>query len=251
MENGKFTASKKNDELENLLYEACRQQGLELSPKQASDLMTYRDMLLETNQYLNLTAITEPREVVLKHFVDSLSPVKLLPEGNFTAIDIGTGAGFPSLPIKIVTESMNLTMLDSVNKKLNFIEDVISRLNLENAKTLHARAEDAAKAKEHRENYGVCFTRAVARLNVLAEYCLPFLQLGGRLIAMKGPDVTEELNEAKPAVKILGGEISQVLTYTIPFTDITHTLISIDKIHQTPSKYPRKPGIVSKNPIKA
>ncbi len=251
MENGKFTVSKKNSELESLLLESCRQQDTELTQQQTSNLLTYKDMLLETNQYLNLTAITEPEEVILKHFVDSLSPLKLLPEGNFNAIDIGTGAGFPSLPIKIIRESMNLTLLDSVNKKLNFIEEVISALSLNNAKTLHARAEDAAKAKEHRENYGVCFTRAVARLNVLAEYCLPFLQIGGRLIAMKGPEITEELNEAKPALKILGGEISQVISYTIPFTDITHTLISIDKIHQTPSKYPRKPGIVSKNPIKA
>lgn len=251
MENGKYTVSKKNScSSQNLLSEACKELTINLTEQQVFNFSFYMEQLIETNKVLNLTSITEPSEIVIKHFIDSLTLVDLLPKGEFKCIDVGTGAGFPSLPIKLVLDEMQLTLLDSVAKKLNFVDGIIAKLELKNVSTLHARAEDTAKTPKHREAYDVCVTRAVARMNILTEYCLPFVKPGGVFYAMKGKELTEELDEAKKAITLLGGEIRQVKTCRLPFSDIEHTIVSIDKKQQTPYNYPRKAAIVSKKPIK-
>ncbi len=235
--------------LESLLFESCRKINVDLSEKQIKQFMDYKDMLLEWNEKMNLTAITDEREIILKHFVDCLVLMGSADFAGKTVIDVGTGAGFPGVPVKIACPDADVTLLDSLAKRITFLNELKAKLNLENTNCIHMRAEDGGADKNLRESFDFCVSRAVANLAVLSEYCLPFVKVGGEFISMKGPDVTDELNEAKKAVKILGGEIVEVKKSVIPETDITHSLVVIKKVKPTPSKYPRKAGKAKKEPI--
>ena len=199
----------------------------------------YMNLLLEWNEKINLTAITDPAEIETKHFADSLTCLAsgYIKDGC-SIVDVGTGAGFPGIPLKIENKSLKLTLMDSLNKRINFLKEVSSQLDLD-AGCIHIRAEEAGKNKMYREQYDVAVSRAVARLCVLAEYCLPLVKKGGYMLAMKGKDIEEELNEAKPLIKLLGGEVEEVQLHNIEGTDITHSIVVIKKTTTTGSKYPR------------
>lgn len=221
------------------------------SSKIASELVNYMKGILEWNEKINLTAITEDRDIIQKHFVDCVSIASKIdiPSGA-TVIDVGTGAGFPGIPVKIAFPDIEITLLDSLNKRINFLQEVVSSLGLENVNCVHSRAEDGGQNGEYREQYDMCISRAVANLAVLSEYCLPFVKVGGAFVSLKGPDVKEELEESKKALEKLGGEVIGVEKIDIPKSDITHSLVIIKKVRQTPKAYPRKAGKVTKNPIK-
>lgn len=211
---------------------------------------TYTDMLLEYNSFMNLTAITDPYEIKIKHYLDSLT---LLSENKLkqgcSVIDIGAGAGFPSLPNAIVRDDVKFTMLDSLGKRVNFLNAVAEKLELKNANAVHMRAEDGGRDKNMRENYDIAVARAVADLSVLAEYALPFVKTGGYFLAMKGTAPAEEVERAKKAIKILGGQIEKVSEVNIEPLGLNHTIVVIKKISKTPALYPRKAGTPSKNPL--
>lgn len=236
--------------MESLLKSACTELGIEINNEMLEQFMQYKEILLEWNQKMNLTAITEDKEVILKHFVDSMSVLKMIDIRGKSVIDVGTGAGFPGLPLKIAVPDINLLLLDSLNKRIKFLNEVVESLKLEKVECIHSRAEDAGQNKLYREKFDFCVSRAVANLTVLAEYDLPFVKVGGQFIAMKGPTGYEEAKLAKKAIKMLGGEISEIKEVNIPFTDINHTIIFINKISKTPTKYPRNSGIISKTPLK-
>lgn len=238
-------------EIEKLLSESLKTLGIDINENQVKQFMMYKDLLIEWNEKMNLTAITEDREVIQKHFVDCVSIASKIeiPE-NINVIDVGTGAGFPGIPVKIAFPHINITLLDSLNKRINFLEEVVKNLELENVNCIHSRAEDGGQNEEYREKYDMCISRAVANLSVLSEYCLPFVKVGGTFVSLKGPDVTEELNEGRKAIEKLGGEIIKIEKISIPKSDITHSLVIIKKVRQTPKQYPRKAGKVTKNPIK-
>ena len=211
----------------------------------------YKELIQEWNEKINLTAITEDEEVIKKHFIDSLKVYKINELKNCkNIIDIGTGAGFPGIPMKIVNPDCNVVLLDSLNKRINFLNEVISNLNLENIRTIHGRAEDFAQDNEYRERFDGVVSRAVANLTVLSEFCIPYLKVGGYFVALKGPAIDEELDEAKKAIGILGAKIIRIEDVEIEGSDLKHNLVVIKKIKQTPKKYPRKAGMVTKNPLK-
>ena len=236
-------------QIEELLAESCKKINIELTEKQIKQFMDYKDMLLEWNEKFNLTAITDEREIVLKHFVDCLAISAGAELAGKKIIDVGTGAGFPGVPVKIAFPDTQMTLLDSLNKRITFLEELKNKLGLENVICIHSRAEDGGADKNLREGFDLCISRAVANLAVLSEYCLPFVKVGGCFISMKGPDVKDELNESEKAIKVLGGEVKEVKLINIPETDINHSLIIIKKIKPTPSKYPRKAGKAKKEPI--
>ena len=231
------------------LKEEAMQFGIELLEKEQDNFYNYMKLLLDWNEKINLTAITEPKEVITKHFVDSLSITQYINEID-RILDIGTGAGFPGIPLKIVLEKNEITLLDSLNKRINFLNEVIEKLELKNIQAIHGRAEEFNKIDGNRESYDIVVSRAVAKLNVLLEYMLPFVKLNGRCICMKSADIDEELKEAKNAIKILGGEIEKIDEITLKNTDIKRKIIVIKKVNKTPSKYPRKAGTPAKEPIK-
>ena len=235
--------------MDKLLVDACAQMGIELSAEQTKQFLEYKDLLLEWNEKMNLTAITEDREVILKHFADSLTLLPYVKVQGKSVIDVGTGAGFPGIPIKIAVPEVKLTLLDSLNKRIKFLEEVCNKLGLKGVDCIHSRAEDGGRNKALREKFDICVSRAVANLSVLSEYDLPFVKAGGQLIALKGPAGYEEAEDAKKAIKLLGGEISDIKEIELPYTDIKHTIIFINKIKQTPTKYPRKAGTITKDPI--
>jgi len=211
---------------------------------------TYYRMLIEWNEKINLTAITEEREAALKHFVDCISAFKsgkIHPGSKI--IDVGTGAGFPGLPLKIFDESLDVTLMDSLNKRINFLNEVIDALELDGIETVHSRAEDLGKNKDYREKYDICISRAVANLATLSELCLPFVKVGGYFISMKGPKAEEELSCAKKAIKLLGGEFEEIKNYAIDATDFDHNLVIIKKVSSTSSKYPRNAPKPAKEPL--
>ena len=220
----------------------------ELTELQQKQFKKYKDLLLEWNEKINLTAITEEDDIILKHFIDSMTILKHIDE-NSSIVDVGTGAGFPGIPIKIASPSINVTLVDSLNKRLIFLEEVIKNLNLEKIKTVHSRAEEFGQNKNHREKFDIATSRAVANLSVLVEYLLPLVKVGGKCICMKGSDIEEELQNSKDAIKTLGGQIEKVEEFTLPESDIKRNIIVIKKIKQTPNKYPRKPGVPSKSPL--
>lgn len=219
---------------------------ISITEDQAKLFYQYMVLLVEWNEKINLTAITEPEEIILKHFIDSLTILPFIEE-NKKILDIGTGAGFPGIPLKIVSPSSNVTLLDSLNKRILFLNEVMKELSLENIYAVHGRAEDFAH--DNRENYDIVVSRAVARLNVLLEYMLPLTKIGGKAICMKAFDVEEELKEAKKAIQILGGELEKIEEIKLPETDIVRKIIIIRKIKSTPNQYPRKAGIPVKKPI--
>lgn len=221
---------------------------IKIEEKQAENLYKYMNLMLEWNEKINLTAITEPNEVILKHFVDSLTILKYLEKGE-KVIDVGTGAGFPGIPLNIMKNDCEYTLLDSLNKRIIFLEEIVNSLELKNITTMHARVEEAGKNKKYREQYDIATSRAVASLNILLEYLLPLVKVGGKCICMKGSNIEEEIENAKNAISTLGGEIEKIENITLPDSDISRNIVIIKKISKTPSKYPRKPGTPSKEPI--
>lgn len=226
----------------------CAEEGISLHPDAAQRLTRYADMLVEKNKVMNLTAITDPEEIAVKHFFDSLLPLCQvdLPLGA-RVIDVGTGAGFPGMVLKIVRPDIKLTLLDSLNKRLLFLEEVCRELELRDVEIVHARAEEAGRG-ELREKYDFAFARAVAQLNVLAEYCLPFVKVGGCFVAMKGKKAAEELDSARKAIATLSGSVSKYVEYSLPGGDERGNII-IKKISQMSSKYPRHGSKISKSPL--
>lgn len=236
---------------EEILKTAAASLGIELSEVQVDQFIKYYEILVEWNSFMNLTGITEYEEVVQKHFVDSLALCKALDMGEIKSlIDIGTGAGFPGIPLKIVYPHLQVTLLDSLQKRIKFLDEVIAQLELENIETIHGRAEDFAKPSMKRESYDVCVSRAVANLASLSEYCLPYVNMGGYFVPYKSGKVDEELAEAKKAVFLLGGKIEEEVKFMLPESDISRSLIKIKKVSATPKKYPRKSGMATKEPIK-
>ena len=231
---------------EEKLKEYAAELGVELDENAAFNFSRYSDMLVEVNSYMNLTAITESDEILIKHFVDSLEFLKYvdIPNGA-SLIDVGTGAGFPGVPLLLARNDIKVTFLDSLNKRLGFIEDVLNECNLK-ADFVHARAEDAGNDDALRETFDFATARAVAPLNVLAEYCLPFVKVGGSFVALKGSE--DETESSKNAVALLGGEITDNVSYKLPNGD-PRTIVVVKKISQTPTAYPRKPKKIARAPL--
>lgn len=210
----------------------------------------YYDILIQWNKFMNLTGITEYHDVIVKHFIDSLSIVKIIDMANVTSlIDVGTGAGFPGVPIKIIFPHIKICLLDSLNKRVKFLNEIISKLDLDNISALHGRAEEIAKRGEYREKYDLCVSRAVANLSSLSEYCLPFVKKGGQFISYKSSDIDKELLSSKHAISVLGGKIEDIIKFKLPNTDIDRSLILINKVNETNRKYPRKAGMPTKEPL--
>ena len=222
--------------------------NIKINDEQIKKFMNYMNLLLEWNEKINLTAITQPEEVKLKHFVDSLTVLKYINDDD-KVIDIGTGAGFPGIPLKIMNKNTKITLLDSLNKRINFLNIVIEKLDLSNIQAIHGRAEEIARNKFYREKYDVVVSRAVANLSTLTEYMLPFVKVGGKCICMKGANVNEELERAQNAIKELGGEIERVDNFYLSDNDNERNIIVIKKVKETNPKYPRKAGTPSKEPL--
>ena len=223
--------------------------GVSLSDENLDKLYKYKNLVLDWNEKINLTAITDDYEFAVKHFIDSLTINKYI-EPDKTIIDIGTGAGFPGVPLKILNKSNKIVLFDSLNKRLKVLEDIIEKIELTNIETLHGRAEETFKNKQYREKYDVAVSRAVAALNVLVELMLPAIKIGGICICMKGNNAEDEIKEAKKAIKELGGEIIKVEKLLLPEMNLERNIVIIKKVRQTPNRYPRKPGTPQKEPIK-
>lgn len=225
--------------------------NIELSETQLAQLETYYEMLVEKNKVMNLTAITEYDDVLKKHFLDSLALSRLvnISDKKFKLLDMGTGAGFPGIPLKIAFPDLEVTLMDSLNKRIVFLQDVIKELGLTGITAIHGRAEEAALKPEYREKYDLCVSRAVARLVSLSEFCIPFVKQGGYFIPYKSGEIQEELQEAKFAVRELGCEYRKTYKYCLPNSDIERTLLQMEKIKQTPKKYPRGGGKPLKQPL--
>lgn len=248
----------------------CRQLGIILTEEQISKFAAYYELLIEWNSFMNLTAITDFNDVVIKHFVDSLAVYqapefkKFLEDSsmsehmeqeektnrNINMIDVGTGAGFPGIPLKIVFPEIQVVLLDSLQKRIRFLDTVIEKLELNGIDTIHGRAEDYAGQSEHREKYDLCISRAVANLSTLSELCIPFVKKDGYFISYKSEKVKEELSEAEKAISLLGGKVEKQYEYLLPETDIKRNLLLIKKVRFSPKKYPRKVGTPAKTPIK-
>ena len=221
-----------------------------LTEIQIQQFITYYELLLEWNSFINLTAITEYNEVIIKHFIDSISLVNACDlSKNVKVIDVGTGAGFPGIPLKIVFPNLQITLLDSLNKRVKFLNEVIQKLGLANIDTIHGRAEDIAKMELYREKYDICVSRAVANLSTLSEYCLPFVRINGCFVSYKSEKITEEMKTAKRAIELLGGKINGQKEFILPESDINRNLFIINKVKATPKKFPRKAGLPVKEPI--
>lgn len=217
--------------------------------KQLDKFFVYMNLLIHWNEKINLTAITNPEEVVLKHFIDSLTINKYI-DKNKSIADVGTGAGFPGIPLKIYRPDLKVTLVDSLNKRVNFLDIVVSNLELDNIYTVHGRIEDFGRIDKYREKFDYATARAVANLTVLSEYLIPVVCIGGKCICMKGSNVDEEIIGAKKAIDVLGGKIDCVDEFVLPDSDISRSVIVIDKIKGTSSKYPRKAGVPSREPLK-
>ena len=222
--------------------------NIELSEDKIEKFYKYMNLLIEWNQKINLTAIVEPNEIIVKHFIDSLTIEKYLQKGQ-SVIDVGTGAGFPGIPVSIVRDDCNVTLMDSLNKRINFLNEVVKECNISNVECIHSRAEELSHNKNYREKYDVVTSRAVASLNVLLEYMLPFVKVGGYAICMKGSNVEDEISKSSKALEILGGEIVEINTFNLANTDNGRNIIVVKKIKNTPVKYPRKAGTPAKEPI--
>lgn len=235
----------------DFLKEYIQKIGIELSQDKIDKLIKYYELLVEKNKVMNLTAITEYKDVVIKHFADSLSIIKAVNMSEVTdIIDIGTGAGFPGMVLKIVFPDVKITLLDSLNKRVNFLNEVITELQLKDINAIHGRAEDYAHNDTYREKYDLCVSRAVANLSTLSEYCIPYVKVGGKFVSYKAGECEEEINLAKKAVNMLGGKIEETVDFILPETDISRTFVVIDKLRNTSVKYPRKSGLPSKEPLK-
>lgn len=226
---------------------------IKLEEDQLIQFYKYYELLTEWNKFMNLTAIIEMDEVITKHFVDSLSLIKAvkdLGEKEYKIIDVGTGAGFPGIPLKIAFPELKITLMDSLNKRVKFLNEVINQLGLKEIQANHGRAEDMGREPLHREKYDLCVSRAVANLSTLSEYCMPFVKAGGAFIPYKSGKIEEELNAAKHAVFLLGGKVEGVEAFLLPGTDAERSLVMIRKNSETSKKYPRKAGLPTKEPLK-
>ena len=235
-------------DIRNFVKKYCEEVGFPLTDKQINQFEKYYELLIEWNEKINLTRITEPEEVAIKHFSDSLTLLSNydVPKGA-KVIDVGTGAGFPGIPLKIARPDIALTLLDSLNKRLIFLQEVSGSIDID-ANIIHSRAEDGGNNPELRENFDVAVSRAVARLNTLSEYCIPYVKVGGAFVAMKGPELQEELNEGKNAVNTLGGKIEKVNEFSIP-DGSNRTVVVIGKVRNTPAKYPRHGSKIKNKPL--
>ncbi len=248
-------------EFSKQIAEKMQQIKIDLTQNQINQFYTYMQLLIEWNEKMNLTAITEPNEVILKHFVDSATIIKHIkarstkendttPNSEKTKlIDIGTGAGFPGIPIKIIRPDIEIVLLDSLNKRITFLNEVIKKLQLEKITAIHARAEEAGKNKKYREQFDIVTSRAVANMSTLSEYTIPLIKVGGKGIYMKGSEIEEELEKSKKAIQVLGGKIEKVESFNLPSTNIKRNNVIIHKKSTTSGKYPRKPGLAKKEPI--
>lgn len=237
--------------MDNLLMDSLLKMDFAIDEEKINQLNKYYEMLVEKNKVMNLTAITEYDEVVIKHFVDSLAISKvydMIPIKNI--IDIGTGAGFPGMVLKIFYPDIQFTLLDSLNKRVGFLKEVADELSLNKIDAVHGRAEDYARQPNHREKYDLCVSRAVANLSTLAEYSLPFVKKGGYFVAYKAEDCLDEVKAAEKAISMLGGKIENTVMYKIPNSDITRAFVIIKKVNSISGKYPRKAGLPAKEPLK-
>ncbi len=230
------------------LDQQARKIDIMLSEEQLQKFYKYMKLLLEWNEKINLTAIIEPKEIILKHFIDSLSIIKYIKNKN-SLVDVGTGAGFPGIPIKIVLPEIKVILIDSLNKRITFLNEVISQLDLKYIEAVHSRVEDFARNKEYREKFDVATARAVAQLPIILEYLIPLTKVKGNIICMKGNKIDEEIKKSKKAISVLGGNLEKIDNFYLPDTDIERNIIIVNKVEKTSSKYPRKAGIPSKNPI--
>lgn len=244
----------------DLFCQDLEQLHISLSEKQADQFMKYYELLVEWNSFMNLTAITDFEEVCKKHFTDSLSLCKAEPiifdvlkkdlrKDEISFIDVGTGAGFPGIPLKIIFPNLKITLLDSLNKRVKFLNEVINNLELKDIIAVHGRAEDFAKKADFRSAYDICVSRAVANMSTLSEYCIPFVKVNGLFIPYKSEKITEELANANKAVSILGGKVLDQIDYTLPASNYYRNLVIVQKEKDTPKKYPRKAGLPSKEPL--
>lgn len=238
-----------NNGFKNKMIELARMINDELTENQVENFFKYMNLLLEWNEKINLTAITDVDDIILKHFIDSMTVLKYI-EKDKSIIDVGTGAGFPGIPIAIMREDVKITLLDSLNKRINFLNEVCSELKINNIETIHGRAEEAGQNKQYREKYDIAVSRAVANMTTLSEYLIPFVKVGGICICMKGSEINHELEQAKFAIKELGGKIEKVEKFNLPDSDIERNIVIIKKIKPTPNRYPRKAGMPSKMPIR-
>lgn len=229
---------------------ALEQLKISISEEQIHQFLIYYEMLIEKNKVMNLTAITEFDEVVEKHFIDSLALCQITAlDKSIKILDLGTGAGFPGIPLKIAFPELEITLIDSLNKRVLFLQDVIDGLGLDNIFAIHGRAEEIAKNRLYREQYDLCISRAVANITTLSEYCLPFVRMGGKFISYKSMEIEKELEDGKKGIKLLGGEISEVYKFQLPDSDLQRSFVIINKVNVTPKAYPRKAGTPSKDPL--
>ncbi len=233
-----------------ILEQKLGELGIKQDQNQLERFHKFYQLLIEWNKVMNLTGITEYEDVVEKHFVDSLSIIKAIDlSGIHTVIDVGTGAGFPGIPLKIAFPHLRVVLLDSLNKRIKFLDEVISQLGLTEIRTIHGRAEEYARKEEYREQFDLCVSRAVANLSTLSEYCLPYIQVGGIFVPYKSGEIDDEVEQSKKAVRILGGNIKEVMKFELPGTDIHRSFVLIHKEQHTQKKYPRKAGIPAKEPL--
>lgn len=235
-------------EFDQKIKEYAKEIGIMLNEKQIKQFYHYQQIMLQWNEKINLTAITEQEEIILKHFIDSLTIAKYI-EKNAKLIDVGTGAGFPGIPLKIIREDIDILLLDSLNKRVNFLNEVIKQLKLLNTQVIHSRVEDLGKDKKYRENFDYATSRAVANLATLSEYLMPLVKLKGVCICMKGACVEEEIKQSQKAISILGGSIKLVDKFQLPKSQIDRNIVLLQKEKLTPLKYPRKAGLPTKEPI--
>ena len=227
--------------------------NITLTAEQIEQFLQYYKMLVEKNKVMNLTGITEYEEVIQKHFLDSLSLIRVIPDiasQKLTVIDLGTGAGFPGIPLKIAFPELEITLMDSLNKRILFLQEVIDALGLKKVSAVHGRAEEMSSNATHRQQYDLCVSRAVSNLAVLTEYCLPFVKKGGLFVSYKSADSDAEIQEGKKAISILGGKLTSVDKFQLPDSDLRRALVCIKKVKDTPKKYPRKAGTPAKLPLK-
>ena len=235
-------------EFEKIFIEEAQKINIELDKNQIEKFYKYMDLLIEWNEKINLTAITNRKDILVKHFIDSLTIQRYLGDA-VNIIDVGTGAGFPGIPIKIINPNLKVVLVDSLNKRINFLQEVIKKLNLDNIEVIHARAEDLGQNKKYRETFDIVTSRAVANMSVLSEYLLPLAKVNGKCICMKGSDIEEELENSRYAINLLGGKIEQVDKFELSNERIGRNIIIVKKLKNTPNSYPRKAGIPAKKPL--